>query len=66
VVPIPDNHEARRAFLDATVPHLDAVWSVARQMTADRSSAEDLVQETFLRLSGRSPTSGMPVPGPGW
>ena len=36
-------------FLDATMAHLDAVWSIARRMTPDPASAEDLVQETYLR-----------------
>lgn len=38
-----------QAFLDATMPHLDAVWSVARRMSADPAGAEDLVQETYAR-----------------
>src|SRR6266849_1909922 len=37
------------SFLDATLPHLDVVWNVARRMAADPASAEDLVQETYLR-----------------
>ncbi len=36
-------------FLDATMPHLDVVWSIARRMTGDPASAEDLVQETYAR-----------------
>ena len=36
-------------FLDATMPHLDAVWSIARRMSADHAAAEDLVQETYAR-----------------
>lgn len=32
----------------ATLPHLDAVWGIARRFTPDQSSAEDLVQETYL------------------
>ncbi len=36
-------------FLDATMPHLDAVWSIARRMSADPAAAEDLVQETYAR-----------------
>jgi RNA polymerase sigma-70 factor (ECF subfamily) len=38
-----------RKFLEATLPHLDAVHAVARRLCADRSQAEDLVQETYLR-----------------
>ncbi|MCA1693145.1 MAG: RNA polymerase sigma factor, partial [Actinobacteria bacterium] len=36
-------------FLDATMPHLDLVWSLARRMSADPAGAEDLVQETYAR-----------------
>jgi RNA polymerase sigma-70 factor (ECF subfamily) len=38
-----------RAFLEATLPHLDAVWQVARHAAAGGQDAEDLVQETYLR-----------------
>jgi len=38
-----------RAFLEATLPHLDAVYQVARQAAGDGQDPEDLVQETYLR-----------------
>ena len=38
-----------QAFLDATLPHLDAVHRVARLFSRDSFSADDLVQETYLR-----------------
>jgi RNA polymerase sigma-70 factor (ECF subfamily) len=38
-----------RAFLDATIPHLDVVWQVARHAAGEGQDPEDLVQETFLR-----------------
>ena len=38
-----------QSFLDATMAHLDAVWSISRRMTADHGGAEDLVQETYAR-----------------
>jgi RNA polymerase sigma-70 factor (ECF subfamily) len=38
-----------RVFLDATLPHLDAVWQVARHAAQDQMEPEDLVQETYLR-----------------
>ena len=38
-----------RMFLEATLPHLDAVWQVARQAAGEGQDAEDLVQETYLR-----------------
>lgn len=38
-----------RAFLDATLPHLEAVYRLARHLAADPAQAEDLVQETYLR-----------------
>lgn len=42
-----DDHH--RAFLDATLPHLDTLHRVARGLTRDSASADDLVQETYLR-----------------
>jgi RNA polymerase sigma-70 factor (ECF subfamily) len=36
-------------FLEATLPHLDTVYRVARHLGVDRWNAEDLVQETYLR-----------------
>ncbi len=38
-----------RAFLEAALPHLDAVYRVARHTSRDHEHAEDLVQETYLR-----------------
>lgn len=38
-----------RAFLDATMPYLDVVYRIARHAAPDSWSAEDLVQETYLR-----------------
>ena len=43
---VEDDH---RAFLDATMPYLDVVYRIARHAAADAWSAEDLVQETYLR-----------------
>lgn len=41
--------ETRQAFLEATMPHLDIVYRVARHAGHDHHRAEDVVQETFLR-----------------
>jgi RNA polymerase sigma-70 factor, ECF subfamily len=38
-----------RVFLDATIPHVDVVWQVARQAAVEGQDPEDLVQETYLR-----------------
>ena len=38
-----------RVFLEATLPHLDAVYQVARHAARDGQEPEDLVQETYLR-----------------
>jgi len=38
-----------RAFLDATLPHVDAVYHVARHAARAGQEPEDLVQETYLR-----------------
>jgi RNA polymerase sigma-70 factor (ECF subfamily) len=37
------------AFLEATLPAMDRLWSLARRCTATREEAEDLVQETYMR-----------------
>lgn len=42
-------NESRHTFLQATLPHLDAVYRVARHTGRDHQHAEDLVQETYLR-----------------
>lgn len=41
--------ESGKAFLEAALPHLDAVYRVARYTSRDHHQAEDLVQETYLR-----------------
>jgi RNA polymerase sigma-70 factor (ECF subfamily) len=41
--------ESRQAFLEATLPHLDVLYRVARHAGQDHHLAEDLVQETYLR-----------------
>ena len=38
-----------RLFLEATLPHLDAVYQVARHAAREGQDPEDLVQETYLR-----------------
>jgi RNA polymerase sigma-70 factor (ECF subfamily) len=38
-----------REFLEVTLPYLDVVWQVARQVAGDGQDPEDLVQETYLR-----------------
>jgi RNA polymerase sigma-70 factor, ECF subfamily len=42
-------NDSRQAFLEATLPHLDVVYRVARYANHDHHQAEDLVQETYLR-----------------
>jgi len=43
-----DADKARR-FRDAALPHLDAVYTLARYLLRDPSDAEDAVQECYLR-----------------
>ena len=38
-----------RVFLDVTLPHVDAVYQVARHAAISGQDPEDLVQETYLR-----------------
>jgi DNA-directed RNA polymerase specialized sigma24 family protein len=46
------------AFLDATLPHLDAVWNAARRTAPDTASTDDLVQETYLQAFRSSHNRG--------
>jgi RNA polymerase sigma-70 factor (ECF subfamily) len=41
--------QLEQSFLEATLPHLEAVHRVARRLCADPAKAEDVVQETYLR-----------------
>lgn len=41
--------ESRKSFEELAVPHLDAMYRVARRLTRSEHEAEDLVQETFLK-----------------
>lgn len=42
-------HDDGHEFLDATIPHLDALYCLARRLAREPHQAEDLVQETYLR-----------------
>jgi RNA polymerase sigma-70 factor, ECF subfamily len=46
---IESDTERGRRFRDAALPHLDAVYTLARYMLRDPSDAEDAVQECYLR-----------------
>jgi RNA polymerase sigma-70 factor, ECF subfamily len=53
-------------FLDATIPHLDVVWQVARQAAGEGQDPEDLVQETYLRAYAAFGSAGARTRGRGW
>jgi RNA polymerase sigma-70 factor (ECF subfamily) len=54
-----DQMAADDEFLRATLPALDLVHSLARRFVPQRTDAEDLVQETYLR-AWQAWTSGRP------
>jgi RNA polymerase sigma-70 factor (ECF subfamily) len=53
---------ADRAFREAAVACLDGLYGFALSLSRDRASAEDLVQETYLRAL-RAPRRAEPGPG---
>jgi RNA polymerase sigma-70 factor (ECF subfamily) len=49
VNPASGDPEKTRRFRDAALPHLDAVYTLARYLLRDSADAEDAVQECYLR-----------------
>ena len=46
---ISDDPAKARRFRDAALPHLDAVYTLARYLLRNQADAEDAVQESYLR-----------------
>src|SRR5829696_2178621 len=44
-----DDPERARRFRDATLPHLDEVYTLARYLLRNAADADDAVQECYLR-----------------
>jgi RNA polymerase sigma-70 factor (ECF subfamily) len=43
--------DERRRFEQATLPHLDAAYNLARWLTRDEHAADDVVQEAYFRAA---------------
>jgi RNA polymerase sigma-70 factor (ECF subfamily) len=41
--------EGSKSFEELAVPHLEAIYRIARRLTRDQHAAEDLAQETYLK-----------------
>jgi RNA polymerase sigma-70 factor (ECF subfamily) len=41
--------EGSKSFEELAVPHLEAIYRIARRLTRDQHAAEDLTQETYLK-----------------
>lgn len=41
--------EGSKSFEELAVPHLEAIYRIARRLTRDAHAAEDLTQETYLK-----------------
>ena len=50
-----EDPELARRFRNATLPHLDAVYALARYLLRDSADAEDAVQECRLRALRNRP-----------
>lgn len=46
---VPDHRSHSDSFEDLAMPHFDQLYNFAQWLTQDRSEAEDLVQEAFVK-----------------
>ena len=58
--------ETRRRFEELALPHLKSLYRFASRLTGNRGTAEELVQETFLKALEAFPTLRDPARSKAW
>jgi RNA polymerase sigma-70 factor (ECF subfamily) len=61
-----NDDDKRRDFAEATLPHLGALYRFAAKLTGNEATAEDLVQETYLKALQALPSLRDPGRAKAW